>query len=152
VLDDIHSDDFLDLLPLWVGTLDEVERMLPSVAALFDLVILDEASQIDQLRAVSALCRAERAMVVGDAGVDDPVTRRLLDVRRNSLFDVAAAAGPIVMLDEHVRSVPHLIDFSSNTFYGGALRLMTQHPNTEGLDAISQVQVSGDRTDGVNQA
>lgn len=173
LLSDIETDDFLDLLPLWIGTLDEIERTLPVIAGLFDLVIIDEASQVDLLRAAGALCRAARVMVVGDpnqlrhvsfvadadidrcldeAGVDDSSLRRLLDVRRNSLFDVAASAATVVWLDEHFRSVPHLIDFSARTFYDDELRLMTQHPGVEGHDAITQIHVDGTRTDGVNEA
>ncbi|MEZ5168363.1 MAG: AAA domain-containing protein [Acidimicrobiales bacterium] len=67
LLAELESDDFLDLLPLWIGTLAEVERTLPAISSLFDLVILDEASQIDQMQAAGVLCRAERVMVVGDA-------------------------------------------------------------------------------------
>ncbi|MFN3219402.1 MAG: AAA domain-containing protein [Acidimicrobiales bacterium] len=173
LLSDIETDDFLDLLPLWIGTLDEIERTLPVIAGLFDLVIIDEASQVDLLRSAGALCRAERVMVVGDpqqlrhvsfiadadvdrcldeAGVDDSSLRRLLDVRRNSLFDVGASAASVVWLDEHFRSVPHLIDFSARTFYDDELRLMTQHPSVEGHDAITQIRVDGTRVDGVNQS
>lgn len=172
LLSAIESDDFLDMLPLWVGTLDEVERTLPVVPGLFDLVILDEASQIDQILAAGALCRAERVMVVGDPRqlrhvsfisderMDDGAAalpraslelQRLLDVRRNSLFDVAAAASAVTWLNEHFRSVPHLIEFSDHRFYDGSLRLMTQHPRAEGHDAIDLVRVDGVREDGVNQ-
>lgn len=173
LLSDIESDDFLDLLPLWVGTVNEVEHTLPVIPELFDLLILDEASQIDQIHAAGALCRARRVMVVGDpkqlrhvsfvaddqmedlfdrVGLEDPMLRRLLDVRRNSVFDVAAAATEVVWLDEHFRSVPHLIDFSAKHFYDDEIRLMTQHPSVEGQDAIDQIRVEGKRVDGVNQA
>ena len=53
-------------LPLWVGTLRDVEDLLPDTPALFDLVILDEASQIDQVLGAAALLRARRAVIVGD--------------------------------------------------------------------------------------
>jgi len=173
LLSDIESDDFLDLLPLWVGTVTEVERTLPVIPELFDLLILDEASQIDQIHAAGALCRARRVMVVGDpkqlrhvsfvaddqmeevfdrVGLEDPTLRRLLDVRRNSVFDVAAAAAEVVWLDEHFRSVPHLIDFSAKHFYDDEIRLMTQHPSVEGQDAIDQMRVEGMRVDGINRA
>lgn len=173
LLAEIESDDFLDLLPLWVGTLSEVEHTLPAIPALFDLLILDEASQIDQLQAAGVLCRAGRVMVVGDprqlrhvsfladdrmttalevCEIHDSTLRRLLDLRRNSIFDVAAAAAPVTWLDEHFRSVPHLIDFSAQHFYDGELRLMTQHPKIEGEDSIEMVRVDGERTDGVNVA
>jgi hypothetical protein len=56
-------------------------------------------------------------------------------------------------LDEHYRSVPHLIEFSADHFYGDRIRLMTRHPRNEQLDAIDVVRVMGERgKDGVNHA
>lgn len=173
LLRDLDTGDFLDVLPLWIGTLQEIDDTLPVVPAAFDLVIFDEASQIDQMRAAPALARAKRAMIVGDPRqlrhvsfiADDamrdaaarhqlgPHRSRLLDVRRNSLFDVGAAASHITWLDEHFRSVPHIIGFSDRAFYGGNLRLMTQHPRNETRDAIDTIRVSGTRDDqGINHA
>lgn len=172
ILRELEAGDFLDVLPMWIGTLQEIDDTLPVVPAAFDLVIFDEASQIDQIRAAPALARGKRAMVVGDprqlrhvSFVSDDAMReaadrqgmgprwaRLLDVRRNSLFDAGAAASNITWLDEHFRSVPHVIAFSDRTFYGGRLRLMTQHPRNETRDAIHTVRVDGIRDDdGVNR-
>jgi hypothetical protein len=169
----LSGDQFLDVLPLWLGTLGEIDDTLPVAPGMFDVVIFDEASQIDQMRAAPALARAKRAIVVGDPrqlrhvsfvaddaselaaqryGIDAELAR-LLDVRRNSLFDAAAGAAPVTWLDEHFRSVPHIIAFSDRAFYGGKLRYMTQHPATETKDAIRVRQVSGRRDEsGVNQA
>ncbi len=171
ILKELSGNDFLDVLPLWIGTLQDIDNTLPVAPGMFDVVIFDEASQIDQMRAAPGLARARRAMVVGDprqlrhvsfisddamesaaAAVSlDGDRARILDVRRNSLFDAAAAVAPITWLDEHFRSVPHIIGFSDRTFYGGNLRLMTQHPKTETRDAIRTVKVDGRRNDdGVN--
>ncbi len=163
----------LELLPLWIGTLGQIDDTLPALPGLFDLVIFDEASQIEQLRSATALMRARRAVVAGDprqlrhvsfvsdermdqaaraAGIPAEL-HQLGDVRRNSLFDVTAAAGPVHFLEEHFRSVPHIIGFSSREFYSGRLRLMTQHPRNEDDDAIQTVHVGGERgADGVNRA
>ncbi|HEX3542440.1 MAG TPA: AAA domain-containing protein, partial [Acidimicrobiales bacterium] len=53
-------------LPLWIGSLPDIDDLLPPVPSLFDLVILDEASSIDQPLAAPALLRARRAVIVGD--------------------------------------------------------------------------------------
>lgn len=172
LLRDLAADDFLDVLPLWIGTLQDIDDTLPVIPAAFDLVIFDEASQIDQIRAAPALARARQAMIVGDPrqlrhvsfvsddAMDESAERnslgsyrdRLLDVRRNSLFDTGAAATEITWLDEHFRSVPHIIRFSDRHFYSGNLRLMTQHPRNETRDAIHTVQVAGTRDDsGINR-
>lgn len=143
-------------LPLWVGTLRDVEDLLPDTPGLFDLVVLDEASQIDQVSAAGALLRARRAVVVGDphqlrhvSFVSEALVARTtadhglsalaarLDVRRASALDVAAGAAPMTWLDEHHRSVPHLIDFSARRFYDGRLTVVTRHPANESTDAIA---------------
>ena len=173
VLRDLAGDHFLDVLPLWLGTLQEIDDTLPVSPGMFDVVIFDEASQIDQTRAAPALARAKRAVIVGDprqlrhvsfvaddAGATAARTHgitgdlaRLLDVRRNSLFDAAAGASSVTVLDEHFRSVPHIIAFSDRTFYGGKLRYMTQHPSTETRDAIRVLHVPGIRDEtGINRA
>ena len=47
--------------------------------------------------------------------------------------------------------MPHIIKFSDRHFYGGNLRLMTQHPRNETQDAIHTIRVSGTRNGkGVN--
>lgn len=162
---------FLQHLPFWVGTLDEIEATLPANPAMFDLVIFDEASQIDQLSAVPALCRAKRAMVVGDprqlrhisaitpqqieaarthASLQPGDDAAILDIAANSLFDVAASATPVTWLDEHFRSIPHLIEFASDRWYRGELKLMTQHPRNEHYDGIHIHRLSGQRSEKTN--
>lgn len=159
LLRELDGAGIVRALPLWVGTLRDVEDLLPESPGLFDLVILDEASQIDQVTAAGALLRAERAVVVGDPRQlrhvsfvsDDLVTRTLanhglaslaarLDVRRASVLDVAAGTGPTTWLDEHYRSVPHLIDFSARRFYDGRLFVATRHPANEAADVIEVVR------------
>lgn len=159
-------------LPLWVGTVTDVEDLLPPVAGMFDLVVLDEAAHIDQVRAAPVLARARNALVAGDPRqlrfvsfvADVEVTATLhrhgldrladrLDVRRSSVYDLAAGAARVTWLAEHYRSAPHLIGFSGERFYDGRLELVTRHPRNEQADAIDVVRV--DRAtvvDGVNQA
>ncbi|WP_345137169.1 ATP-binding protein [Dactylosporangium darangshiense] len=156
-------------LPLWVGTVADVEDLLPPTPGLFDLVILDEAAHIDQIRAAPVPARARRALVAGDpsqlrfvsfvADVDVAATLQRhglpdrIDVRRSSAYDVAVGAAPATWLGEHYRCAPHLIGFAARRFYDGRLTLMTRTPVTEREAAIDVVRVS-DATvrDGVNRA
>lgn len=156
-------------LPLWIGTVLDTEDLLPPVPGLFDLVILDEASHIDQIRAAPVLARAKRALIVGDprqlrfvsfvADVDVAATLReyglpdALDVRRVSAYDLAAGAAAVTWLDEHYRSAPHLIEFSARRFYDNRIAVATRHPRNESVDAIDVVRVP-DATvrEGVNRA
>ncbi|MGW9194530.1 AAA domain-containing protein [Micromonospora chersina] len=168
----LDAEALVRALPLWVGTVTDVEDLLPPVAGMFDLVVLDEAAHIDQLRAAPALARARRALVAGDprqlrfvsfvADVDVAATLRRhgldrfgdrLDVRRSSAFDVAAGAAPVTWLGEHHRSVPHLIQFSARRFYGDRLELVTRHPRNERADVIDVLTVDAATVvEGVNQA
>src|SRR6266511_4083334 len=152
-------------LPLWVGTVADVDDLLPPSAGLFDLVILDEASHIDQIRRSQVRVRARRAVVVGDPRprrfvsfvADVDVARTLsrhgldgladrLDVRRNSAYDVAAGAAATTWLAEHYRCVPQLIGFSARRFYDDRLALVTRHPRNDGADVIEDRHVPGART------
>jgi hypothetical protein len=150
-------------LPLWVGTVADVEDLLPPVPALFDLAILDEASHLDQLRAAPVLARARRALVVGDprqlrfvSFVADAEVARIaaehglaqhqaLDVRRNSAYDVAAGAAAATWLGDHHRSLPHLIGFSAARFYAERLAVVTRHPRNDSADLIEHRHVPGER-------
>jgi hypothetical protein len=140
---------------------------LPAVTGLFDLVILDEASSIDQPLAATALLRGRRAVIAGDPrqlrqvsfvadaqlrgvvaahGPDDsPVLAARLDVRRNSTFDLAAGAAPVLVLDEHFRSDPHLVDFVARRLYDGKVQVATRSPRTESKDCVEVVRVEGRR-------
>lgn len=147
-------------MPLWVGTVTEIEQLLPATPGMFDLVVLDEASQLDQMVAAPVLARARQAVVTGDprqlrhvsfvadADVDAALTESgiteradQLDVRRVSAFDAAAAVAPVQWLDEHLRSVPHLIRFSADRFYEEHLHVVTTHPSVATADAIDTVHV-----------
>lgn len=153
-------------LPLWVGTLPDVDDLLPPVAGLFDLVIFDESSSIEQPLAASALLRARRAVIVGDSRQlrhvsfladerinavvgtlddDEPALRAMLDVRRNSLFDAAAGTTTTSNLDEHFRCSPHLMDFVLEEFYGGGVDVATRTPATQDHRCSEAIRLSGVR-------
>ncbi|MDN3239835.1 DEAD/DEAH box helicase [Glycomyces tritici] len=151
----------LRAMPLWIGTVADVEDVLPARAGMFDLVILDEASHINQLRAAPVLARARRAVVAGDPrqlrfvsfasaaktadvlakhGIADRLGQ--LDIGKVSAYDLACGAGPVVELTEHHRSVPHLIGFSAAKFYHGRVEPITTHPRNHESDAISVHRVA----------
>ncbi|WIM98559.1 AAA domain-containing protein [Actinoplanes oblitus] len=156
-------------LPLWIGTVADVEDLLPPEPGLFDLVVIDEASHVDQIRAAPVLARARRALIVGDPRQlrfvsfvsDVDVTQVLdrhgaderLDVRRMSCYDLAAGAAPVTWLAEHHRSVPHLIDFPARRFYGGRVSVLTRTPQADATDAVDVRHVAAAAlVKGVNEA
>ena len=167
---DADPEALLQAAPLWVGTLDEVENVLPEVVGMFDLVIFDEAAQTDPIKATSALVRAKSAVVCGDpyqlqhqsfvskadiraAAKENGVDAEAIDPGSQSLFDIAAIQVLPNALQEHYRSVPHLIEFSARRFYGRNLHVMTRHPRNDAADHIDVHVVDSRRAKGkVNEA
>jgi hypothetical protein len=158
-------------LPLWLGTLADVEDLLPAHPGLFDLVVVDEASSIEQPLAVPAFLRGRRAVVAGDPqqlrhvsfasddrhdevmaahGIDRaPILAARLDVRRNSVFDVAAGVAAVTVLDEHFRSDPHLVELVARRLYVGRLEPATRTPVSTCRDCITVDRVDGQEVEGV---
>ncbi len=165
----------LAALPLWLVPFADLHRALPLAPGLFDLAVIDEATQCDLATGLPAFARARRAVVTGDPrqlrhlsflsrarqralgerhGVaDDDV--EVFDYRGRSLLDRALEAldspAQAVFLDEHFRSAPGIIAFSNRAFYGGALRVMTRRPATLARRCLELRQGAGRRdVDGAN--
>ena len=147
------SDDViatvLDARPVWLTTTLSLPRRMPLHSGLFDLLVIDEASQADIGSSLPALARAKRAVIVGD---DRQLTfipslslardRNLFGAvglagqrglgkysqGRRTLFDLAQAQTirnqdlRSIMLREQYRSAPDITEYTSESFYGGALR------------------------------
>ncbi|WP_304523780.1 AAA domain-containing protein [Actinoplanes sp. DH11] len=121
-------------VPVWVMSVDRAIEQFAG-GAKFDVVIVDEASQAD-LFALPVLSLAERAVVVGDdqqigpqlgfvGAVSGLIQRHLGDVPsaehfdpESSLYDHAVRRSPErILLTEHFRCVPQIIEFSSRHYY-----------------------------------
>lgn len=139
-------------LPVWIVTNLSARRSLPLQPALFDLLIIDEASQCDIPSSLPLLFRAKRVLVIGDPrqlrhistlpadsemrlaqehGVADRMGR--WSYNRRSFYQLAEevivkSGEDPVFLAEHYRSHPEVIEFSNRTFYGGRLVLRTDIP------------------------
>lgn len=161
----IDAAPLVRALPLWIGTVADVEDLLPPAPGMFDLVVIDEASHVDQIRAAPVLARARRALIVGDprqlrfvsfvsdvdvAGVlDRHGADDRLDVRRVSTYDLAAGSAPATWLAEHHRGTPHLIGFSAHRFYDDRIAVLARDP---GLAVEVRAVDGGALVNGVNEA
>lgn len=127
-----------DAVPVWIMPLYRVVEQIEPVENAFDVVIIDEASQAG-LESLFLHALAPRIVVVGDdkqvspagVGTDQQQLREL--VRRHlpdhphaqlwanptrSLFDEATMRyGGRLVLTEHHRCVPEIIEFSNREFY-----------------------------------
>lgn len=166
ILASIDAQSLVRAMPLWIGTAADVEDILPAEAGMFDLVILDEASHINQFRAAPGLARARRAVVAGDPrqlrfvamsssrqsrqevlekhDLTDLADR--LDTGRVSAYDLAVGAGPVVRLTDHHRSVPQLIGFAADKFYDHQVKPVTAHPRNDDAEAITVHKVSASKS------
>ncbi|MEM1068531.1 MAG: AAA domain-containing protein, partial [Planctomycetota bacterium] len=163
----LTAELLLDAFPAWACTSRTLCEILPATPGLFDLVVIDEASQCDLALASVALMRAKRAVVVGDpnqlrhvcflsrAREQASFVRNRLSEKmqlrfqyRRSLFDVASDSVEtrnFFFLNEHFRSHPQIIDFSNRQFYDGSLSIMTERPSTGLQKAIRIEHVDGCR-------
>jgi very-short-patch-repair endonuclease len=157
------------VLPCWSVTALSARGRLPFEPGLFDLVVIDEASQCDIASALPLLFRARRAVIVGDplqlrhvSTMAPREDRHLLAAHGlaegnaawaysvNSLFDLSRSLcrrEDLVNLRDHHRSHRDIINFSNRHFYRGGLRIATNHetlhrPRTAG-PAVRWIDVRG---------
>lgn len=157
----LEGEDFKPLMeafPCWCVTTYAISGSLPMKPGLFDVAIIDEASQCDIASCFPILYRAKKAVVVGDdkqlphlsflekakeqsflSQYSIPDKYQLMwRFRTNSMFDLANyySMNP-VLLDEHFRSLPPVINFSNQEFYGDRIRIMRRNSNaTKVLELI----------------
>lgn len=165
----------LEAMPIWLCSLSALHRALPLQRELFDLVIIDEATQCDIASCLPALFRARRALIVGDpkqlrhvsflsrarqgqlltkAGLEQ--ANFSISYRDDSMVDLLDrrlhSQDSVVMLNEHFRSTPNIIRFSNENFYASRLRVMTEKPDSATDKSVEIIQVeNAQRVDGVNK-
>jgi very-short-patch-repair endonuclease len=159
-------------VPVWIMPLGRVIENLHAVGDRFDVVIVDESSQCD-LFALNALFRAKRAVIVGDDKQISPegvgreqtevnmlIERHLVGVPQrarftlqDSLYDMGLRVFPgHLMLKEHFRCVPEIIQWSNDMFYGGDINPLRLPSLGERLEpAIMAVRVAEGRRDEGNR-
>jgi hypothetical protein len=166
---EINLPVLLEAFPLWMSTFRDLAKLAPFEREMFDLVVVDEATQSDMASALPALHRARRAAVTGDpkqlrhasflsrerqrslgaeAGLSEAEIEAL-DYREKSLLDLVddslSSSERTIFLDEHFRSMPAIIAFSNREFYSGRLRVMTARPSTLRLRSVALRRVEGIR-------
>jgi hypothetical protein len=151
------SDRAKNALPCWIMPHYRVSESLPAELGLFDLVIIDEASQ-STVAALPALLRAKQVLIVGDdrqvspeAGFREEARMNLLADRHlaaqvsdyrsalredRSLYDLGTVvfAGGAILLKEHFRCVAPIIEYSKAQFYSHQLVPLRLPSASERLD------------------
>ena len=157
----------------WACTALSAGGNFPLKAGLFDLVIVDEASQCSLADILPLAYRAKRIVIAGDPNqlraitvVGDAQLRKIAretghdeeelferglhhkDGSAYKAFEYAADSPPR-LLDEHYRCHPHIAKWFNETFYGGALDVLTDIALTDiaksaGKRALVWRDVTGD--------
>ena len=157
-------------IPAWCVTNLSARSSLPLEPNLFDLLIIDEASQCDIASALPLLYRAKRAVIIGDVQQLRHITKierrrdqqlqaayrltaaddQVFTYSQNSLFDLSiscGAIGQVNQLQDHYRSHSHIVGFSNRRWYRDSLRIWTDYSRLkappDGRYGIRWTEVSG---------
>ena len=141
----------LEAFPLWIARKQTVPFLFPTEAESFDLVIVDEATQCRVDDSLPLLYRAKKLMVVGDekqtvlakqSVIDDylfaefnleehlrSTQARAFKGGGSHIFGlVKSIKQASLMLDEHYRCPPDIIEYSNRYVYGSELKTMQWLP------------------------
>ncbi|AXT52697.1 hypothetical protein D1818_18395 [Aquimarina sp. BL5] len=144
----IDFPSLLQCLPIWITKSTDVSDVFPLENNIFDVVIIDEASQCDITTMIPVLARAKKVVVVGDPKQLRHVSflsrqvmenaannygllkgEDVVNYRKTSFLDYAMERLPsqsnVHFLDEHYRSVPSIIRYSNQKFYFDKLKVMS---------------------------
>ncbi len=165
--EDFNFETLLKVFPCWIMSIEDVARVFPLKAGLFDYVIVDEASQCSLPSSIPTLFRGKKAIIVGDdkqlsdftkdwipKTLNESLIRELklrvvkkfdsLDAKANSLFDSCSVFREVpILLTEHFRSYPEIINFSNGKFYGWKLRIMTHSLNNTLGNILNIIEIDG---------
>ena len=174
IADNIDHERILKVFPIWLANLSDLNSVLPLQKDLFDLVIIDEATQCDIASALPAIYRAKKVIISGDPNqlrhysfVSNAQQNNLLkkynlptdkvfDYRNRSILDFYISKvkhqEQITFLREHFRSTPSLIEFSNQHFYSGQLEVLKSTPNHTSSSQIELIELDGERNiKGINE-
>jgi superfamily I DNA and/or RNA helicase len=65
-MESINFDNVLEIIPFWTMEIRELGNVFPLKSGLFDMVIVDEASQVNLAEIIPAFYRGKKIVVVGD--------------------------------------------------------------------------------------
>lgn len=132
-------------VPAWIMPIGQALDSFDPANNLFDIVIIDEASQAD-MTALAITYLAKKVIVVGDDKQVSPLSvgakestadglaasyiegkgipNAHLYRARYSLYEIAQQGFSPIMLTEHFRCVPDIIGFSNGLSYGGKIKAL----------------------------
>lgn len=137
-------------VPAWIMTVNKAMESLDPACNVFDVIIIDEASQSD-ISALGIVYLAKKIIIVGDdkqvspmaVGVDIDKMNALRDMyikdmvpswhlydAKTSLYDIAGTTFQPLMLCEHFRCLPDIIGYSNKLSYDYRIKPLRDAGNT----------------------
>ncbi|MDQ3191874.1 MAG: DNA2/NAM7 family helicase [Bacteroidota bacterium] len=173
LFDNTNFRKLLTTFPIWLVKFSDIYDVLPLHKELFDLVIIDEATQCDISSCLPVIQRGKRVVIAGDpkqlrhisflsndrqnqiAHENNGVSPEKYNYRNKSLIDFIEAENiqesQTLFLDEHYRSAPPIISFSNKEFYNNSLRIMKEIPEVQQKETLFHIGCLGSRNkDGSN--
>ena len=155
------------LKPCWMMSPSSVAQYIEPGKLFFDLIIMDEASQIRPAEAIGGLARGKKAVIVGDQMQLPPTAffRKLSagndtedgeneEGRKDSVLEAAAGRfHPLRRLKWHYRSEhDSLIKFSNTEFYSDRLIVFPSPYYDQPGFGVSLEQINGIYESGINKS
>ncbi|WP_018342644.1 AAA domain-containing protein [Cytophaga aurantiaca] len=157
-----YAQEVFSLIPCWMMSPEQVSCVFP-LEQLFDLIIIDEASQCYTEHSLPAMYRAKQVVIAGDSQQlppsdlyrvrwDDEAEEEA-DIEIDSLLDLGGRYLSSILLKGHYRSkYPELIAFSNQQFYGNKLNYIPNYTDIRSeIKPISYHKVDGVWSNSVNK-
>ncbi len=169
----------LQAFPIWLVNMKDIGKALPLKSELFDLAIIDEATQCDIASSLPIFQRAKHVVVTGDpkqlrhisflsGAVQNKLqekhgvvrsglgNKEVFNYRKSSVLDMVSSKiteqNQVSFLNEHYRSTPAIIRYSNQVIYNNALHVMTEKPDIPYNQGLELKHCKGKRDEkGVNE-
>lgn len=150
-------------VPAWIMDINTALENLTPGENLFDVIIIDEASQAD-ISALAICYMGKKLIIVGDdkqvspssIGIEVEQTNNLLTTYLkgkipncdlynpvSSLYDIAGTTFQPLMLREHFRCVPDIIGYSNKLSYDFKIKPLREAGSSNLLPAVINFRVDG---------
>lgn len=158
-------------VPAWIMTVSKALESLNPARNVFDVVIVDEASQSD-ISALAILYMAKKVIIVGDdkqvspmaVGVDIDKMNTLCEMyikdiipnwhlydAKTSLYDIAGTTFQALMLREHFRCLPDIIGYSNKLSYDYKIKPLRDANNCMVTPPVVKFRVDNGQREGVRK-
>ena len=137
----------------------------------FDYIIMDESSQIDVVTGLLALSSAKYAVVIGDEKQLPNVVPDIIKDKTDKIFNEYNIDNgysyslnsflssikniipevPKIMLKEHYRCHPKIINFCNKKFYNNELVIMTEDKDEQDVIKVIKTNKGNHKRDNANQ-